>query len=77
MNNQHTVLWHLRIFGPCGIAKLHSTTRLQRPQVIAAMNGLRKIGLAEWREEGIYRITPHGERRLTELGKPLFSETES
>jgi DNA-binding IclR family transcriptional regulator len=73
MTLQNEVLWHLRIYGPCGIAKLHGTTRKTRPQVISAMNRLREIGLAEWREEGVYRITPHGERHLSELGTPLLN----
>lgn len=74
MSNQDTILWHLRIFGPCGIAELMTTARKNRTQVVGAMTRLRDIGHAEWISPAIYRVTPGGERYLESLQRPLLTK---
>ncbi len=72
MKHQDKVLWNLRIFGPCGIAELMATCRMNRSRVVSAMTRLRDVGHAEWISPAIYRITPGGQRHLDSLKQPLL-----
>ena len=72
MTLSHLVLWHLRIFGPCSVADLIRTTRLQRRQVVGSLRDLRENGSADRCMRARYRITDDGRRRLQQPRIVMF-----
>lgn len=68
MTHQRTVLWLLRIYGPCNVAAMLHRVPLSRTQLVSALTRLRTQGLAERLARSTYRLTDAG-RAVIATGK--------
>jgi hypothetical protein len=74
MRRQTELLWHLRVYGPCSVAKLIETTTWPRQTLVSTMRRLRDIGHAEkLGDNAMYRITPGGQRLLDACATPIIA----
>lgn len=64
MTHQDTVLWLLRVYGPCSAATLRHHSRLSREALVSALTRVRRLGLAERCMRARYRLTDAGMERL-------------
>jgi len=72
---ERTMLWMLRVYGPCAFALLAKHCPFPRNSAWAALRRLRQKGLADRCKAACYRITADG-RKAIEKYRPLF-ETRS
>lgn len=73
MTNEVKMIWFLRIYGPCSVAKLIQVSGWSRNSVCGALRRVRKRSIARRCGKAKYNLTPYGFMELNKIKK--LSET--